>query len=410
MRKLSQYLCALCIGLGASLSAEVEYDIILLAPPGGELTSAVDEYSYYSSFAVNEAGYTGGAIYLDNHDKKVPFIYDSIKGFRIVDLPEDKTNASISSINNYGFAVGLYETGSSKNIFLYDIPNEALYDLKDAFSGLKVPSIKSNDEIFNLTLTDDKKVIFSHEKYNRYAENTTTTYIYDLTRKTASTFVSTPSTVNLKGQMIGSEELDFSDYGTAWFFDPTTGYQELGSLDIFNRWSVDAEAISSNGIVAGRGSNSHDERMAFTWSKEGGLQEQDLQTEYFSIHSVNDLGQFVGSREVECDDYHYCDNDMAFLFLPGYGLFELGIPGINSEARAINNKSQVVGSFDLRYQDIAFIWDFEHGARELNKLIPPDSGWKRLGNCFSITDSGYITGRGKYYGVEHYFLLVPRSQ
>ena len=54
-----------------------------------------------------------------------------------------------------------------------------------------------------------------------------------------------------------------------------------------------------------------------------------------------------------------------------------------------------------------FIWDSVNGMRDLNDLIPSNSGWL-LGDPFAINDSGQIVGLGFLNGDEQRaFLLTP---
>lgn len=74
---------------------------------------------------------------------------------------------------------------------------------------------------------------------------------------------------------------------------------------------------------------------------------------------------------------------------------------------AINDLSQIVGFG--RYENLdkyALIWDKENGSRNLNSLIPQDSGWN-LTDAYYINNEGIIRGRGDYQGQSCEFLLIP---
>ncbi len=45
--------------------------------------------------------------------------------------------------------------------------------------------------------------------------------------------------------------------------------------------------------------------------------------------------------------------------------------------------------------------------KDLNKLIPPGSGWV-LVEADGVNDSGQIVGMGMHNGQEHAFLLTPQ--
>jgi probable HAF family extracellular repeat protein len=76
-------------------------------------------------------------------------------------------------------------------------------------------------------------------------------------------------------------------------------------------------------------------------------------------------------------------------------------------ASDINNKGQVVGGSGGK----AFIWQ-DGKMTDLNKLIPPDSGWL-LVTATGINDAGQIVGVGTYKDSIKYkdnirgFMLTP---
>jgi probable HAF family extracellular repeat protein len=78
-----------------------------------------------------------------------------------------------------------------------------------------------------------------------------------------------------------------------------------------------------------------------------------------------------------------------------------------SVAFDINNAGQVVGQSDTD-RDIEHAFLYSDGAmRDLNNLIPADSGWK-LTRPQAINDNGYIVGQGiNKDGQDHAFLLKP---
>jgi len=52
------------------------------------------------------------------------------------------------------------------------------------------------------------------------------------------------------------------------------------------------------------------------------------------------------------------------------------------------------------------IWTASHGMRDLNSLIPANSGWTLI-NANSINNVGQITGYGSRNGHNHAFVLTP---
>jgi hypothetical protein len=83
-------------------------------------------------------------------------------------------------------------------------------------------------------------------------------------------------------------------------------------------------------------------------------------------------------------------------------------PKTPSYAQAINDCTVIVGAFGP-FSDAyrAFIWDHTTGFRDLNTLIPRESGWT-LESATGINNRGEIVGRGAPEAQEDGgFLLVP---
>lgn len=80
----------------------------------------------------------------------------------------------------------------------------------------------------------------------------------------------------------------------------------------------------------------------------------------------------------------------------------------DTEVNDINNSGAVVGYSVHSGQKLAHI--YEDGIwRNLNTLIPPDSGWV-LRNATAISDNGFVVGDGEHNGQVRAFLLVPVSR
>lgn len=118
--------------------------------------------------------------------------------------------------------------------------------------------------------------------------------------------------------------------------------------------------------------------------------------EYSAALACNDRGQIILRAAPP-----------ARLFLDSEGKFDpIDIP--NGDPRALNSDGTIVGSFGPNPEhQRAFIWDKGDGLRDLNSLIPQNSGWK-LEVASSINDRGEIVGWGEQNGIGNTgFLLVP---
>lgn len=393
------------ICLSVSLFAEIEYDIIVLAPEGQEL---VDTDIWDISECLNEAGYAW--------NPENSFVYHQNFGFKKVPLQDKNQEAKVISVNNHGIAVGIineriyyydnYYNTNLKSIFVYNTIEDEFYDLLERFGSNEMDGYSLNNcEVSNLTISDNNKIIF--KKRQSYYTDDHRTFIYDLNAKTIS--ISNYGffyKANQNGQMIGGDA-DYDYQGTeAWFYDLNT-YHSLGSLDKFNRWPVKPEVLSQNGYVAGTGLNSYAEETTFIWNKDLGLKEISPPGEFFYFHAINDHGQAVATVEIE-NKYDFYTR--SFIVTPELGFVDLGDPAKESYVYDINNHGQVIGRSEPRSgKDRAFIWDQEQGIRDLTTLIPANTGWKDLTEAISINDSGLIVGTGNYYGVEQFFLLIPKK-
>lgn len=75
------------------------------------------------------------------------------------------------------------------------------------------------------------------------------------------------------------------------------------------------------------------------------------------------------------------------------------------------NQPEIVGWSDLTQDSyghftVAFVWDPVHQMRDLNKLIPANTGWK-LDIAFDVDPQNRIVGVGELNGQTRGFMLVP---
>jgi probable HAF family extracellular repeat protein len=121
--------------------------------------------------------------------------------------------------------------------------------------------------------------------------------------------------------------------------------------------------------------------------------------------AINDKGQVVGYSNLAGDQ-----NNRAFLYKDGK-MTDLGtLGGTSSEAKGINESGQVVGwSDNSSGPAYGFIYDSTNGMKDLNSLIPADSGWT-ISSATAINNYGQIAANGyKDGGGQHALLLTPTS-
>jgi probable HAF family extracellular repeat protein len=105
--------------------------------------------------------------------------------------------------------------------------------------------------------------------------------------------------------------------------------------------------------------------------------------------AINDSGQVVGSSYLAGDQ-----NNHAFLYKDAK-MTDLGtLGGTSSEAKGINKSGQVVGwSDNSSGERRAFFYDSANGMKDLNDLIPADSGWT-IHEARAINNNGQIAATG----------------
>jgi probable HAF family extracellular repeat protein len=116
---------------------------------------------------------------------------------------------------------------------------------------------------------------------------------------------------------------------------------------------------------------------------------------------VNNAAEAVGRSVLPSGARH------AFIYSGGI-MKDLGtLGGRNSEAAAINDFSQVVGSSEIADATGTHAFLYQKGVmQDLNRLLPPGSGWV-LEAATAINGSGEIAGFGRIGGRRHAFRLIP---
>jgi probable HAF family extracellular repeat protein len=167
-----------------------------------------------------------------------------------------------------------------------------------------------------------------------------------------------------------------------------------------------AAGINSEGEVVG-GASGPGFAHAFSWTEAGGMQNlgslDGADSGNSEATAINDLGQIVGSS------YSKALGTTHATYFTDQAVIDLGTLGGFSEASAVNNLGQVVGDS----AGVGFLTDLHGGPMvDLNTLIPPDSGWIRLFEANGINDAGQIVGSGQLPGndVIHAYLLTPEDE
>jgi hypothetical protein len=158
-----------------------------------------------------------------------------------------------------------------------------------------------------------------------------------------------------------------------------------------------ARSINGKGVIVGDTYDQAGRYHAFVWDSAQGAHLLAVPgEEYSSALALNRLGEIIVKATP------------GGLFLYSGGKLEpIGIP--KGMPRSINKDGIVVGSFGPGPEaQRAFVWDKVHGMRDLNTLIPANSGWT-LEVATSINDRGEIVGWGDHGGTENAGFLLRVS-
>jgi probable HAF family extracellular repeat protein len=158
-----------------------------------------------------------------------------------------------------------------------------------------------------------------------------------------------------------------------------------------------ATASNKTGEVVGNAYDENGRYHAFLWTKGRGMQSIGPPQEFSSGVAINARGHVL-------------------IGAPSGALFYVDASSIRlklaaktpSHPRALNDCDVVVGSFGP-FSDAsrAFVWEKSQGFQDLNSLVPNGSGWK-LESAVDINNRGEIVGKGDLrYQDNSGFLLIP---
>jgi uncharacterized membrane protein len=241
------------------------------------------------------------------------------------------------------------------------------------------------------------------------------------------------SGINITNEIVGyDEEAVTYQYGFSWT-------QGAGIASFGTSWPPTlANAVNSQGEIVGQSSIFlWDAGHAVSWSNLGTamadlgtLAGPDPNYDYGSAaNGVNDLGQVVGGATLGISERGdslwpgWSEPFHAVLWAPDGQIQDLGaLPGNTlSIAQKINffglvigssGNSQIVGTDGqpgglVQVVGRPFIWCKKSGMRDLNSVIPGNSGWV-LKTATDINLWGQIVGEGTLNGEAHGFLLTPK--
>ncbi|MHC4091031.1 MAG: hypothetical protein ACYSVY_12300 [Planctomycetota bacterium] len=207
------------------------------------------------------------------------------------------------------------------------------------------------------------------------------------------------SAVNQRGQVVGVAETSDAQVHT-FLWHRGTGMLDLGSLSLGGDPNdTRPRAINNRAQIVGSASDDEGRKRAFLWDDGVMTDLGTLGGSQSYAYDINERGEIVGDAttadELESYAVRWTDGQIE----------SLGTLGRWSEARAINNRGDVVGwseAPDGYYH--AVVWR-EGVLYNLNDLVAPGSGWL-LVVANDINNSGDIVGGGYIDDELHAFLLT----
>lgn len=221
---------------------------------------------------------------------------------------------------------------------------------------------------------------------------------------------SSASGINNSGQVVGTSYIPGNGAFHAFLYTPDSGMQDIGTLPGFT--GSQATGINNSGQVVGAAYTSDGTGHVFLYQDGHMTDLGTLGGTSSSAWGINDSGQVVGTHFVpgSADQGNCCI--LAFLYTPGGGIQDLGIPGGllggGILAHGLNNRGQVVGETHNGP------WFYSAGTGIFNLMTPQilASGWSYQ-ECFAtaINDQAQVVG-GCRIGPQgtppqHAFLMTP---
>ena len=215
------------------------------------------------------------------------------------------------------------------------------------------------------------------------------------------------------GQIVGWADTSPDDGLAHAFLFEGGALNDLGTLNTenpeYNYGYSLAYDINSAGHVVGVAHTNGWLLHAFVWDLDNGMTDLGTHPDYPDSEGyamvINDQGTIAGHGYVFDDDGSY-----PMLWDPvGESWLSVATPPDfpYAEFYGLNESNQLVGvMWNSDNVQHAFVYDEQNGMRDLNDLIPLNSGWV-VTYASGINEKGRIAGFGIYNGEERAFLLLP---
>ena len=344
--------------------------------------------------AINDSGEVVGYSYLAGDQNKHAFLY---KDAKMTDLGTlGGTSSEAKGINKSGQVVGWSDNSSGeRHAFLYDSTN-GMKDLNDSIPAGSGWSIEEATAINN---------------YGKIAANGWPDSMGSPCSPYAETW----------------------DFHTALVLRPATTAGTTATYEVQNLGTLGgdysyATGLNDSGQVVGRSSLSGCGEQPFLYDESADPKMQGLPG--WEAYGINNSGKVVGYTWYFTEyDMDCTNNDCHRAFIYDSATKQMQVLGtlgtgdtygtIGSEAYGINDSEKVVGLSGIgdgfhhwvsgSGPAYGFIYDSTNGMKDLNTLIPADSGWT-IHEARAINNNGQIAATGYKDGVgQHALLLSPTS-
>lgn len=212
--------------------------------------------------------------------------------------------------------------------------------------------------------------------------------------------------INNFAQVVGGSTVTSVDRDRAFFWDSTSGMQNLGVLPGF----VESYALGINNVgqTVGPIFSANGASRAFLWDSINGMQNLGVlgklprERAESRAFDINDVAQVVGWSTS-------ANGTRAFLWDSTNGMQNLGVLGTSSsgsslsDAYGINNLGQVVGRSISVNGQRAFLWDSANAMQDLGFLEFSRFGFASS-SAREINDLGQVVGTSTVYSGERAFL------
>jgi probable HAF family extracellular repeat protein len=249
--------------------------------------------------------------------------------------------------------------------------------------------------------------------------NVSTNQITDIGTLTGPS--STAYGINASGAVVGNADIPTSDPSFtpfhAFLYTTANGIQDLGTLttawpEYQNGFSI-AYDINTQGEVVGIANDASFAYLPFLYDTTNGMRvlprdpnHLEATKEWYAV-AINDAGVIGGHVIVATNQslpYYWPIASATPLAIQMPAGFPYGeIYGINSSGQMVGVMWDSDGAGAVEH---GFIFDPVKGVRDLNDLIPAQSGWL-LTYARDINDQGQIVGLGDLNGEKRGFVLTP---